>query len=143
MFIIKKKNPSQTEIGEHSGITSASVNWHIKRFEDAKIIDENREGRFKHYKLPGDSKLIVATLKNFYLSVWDRRSNGLAEMFLSMCRVRLLRKCEWRGRLMTDFMYMPIWLLLSWLIYCRQTMKLTVSPVKMVVGQDPSMQEEN
>jgi hypothetical protein len=28
--------------------------------------------------------MIVATLKNFYPSVWDRWSNRLAEMFLSM-----------------------------------------------------------
>jgi DNA-binding MarR family transcriptional regulator len=70
MFIIEKKNPSQTETGEHSGISSTSVNWHIKRFEDAKIIDEIMEDRFKHYKLGGDCKLmIVATLKNFYSSV--------------------------------------------------------------------------
>jgi DNA-binding transcriptional ArsR family regulator len=66
MSIIEKKNLLQTEIGEHSAISLTSVNWHIKRFEDAKIIDETMEGRFKHYKLRSSSKLVVATLKNFY-----------------------------------------------------------------------------
>jgi DNA-binding transcriptional ArsR family regulator len=84
MFIVERKSPSQTEICEHVGISPASVNWHIRRLEDSKIIDEVREGRFKRYRLRGDSRLVAAMLKNFYPTVWDRWSNRLAEMFLSM-----------------------------------------------------------
>ena len=84
MFIVERKSPSQTEIGEYIGISSASVNWHIMRLKDSEIIDEVREGRFKRYKLRGDSGQVVAMLKNFYPSIWDRWSNRLAEMFLSM-----------------------------------------------------------
>lgn len=84
MFIVERKNPSQTEIGGYVGISSASVNWHINRLEDSKIIDGVREGKFMRYKLRGDSKQVAAMLKNFYPSIWDRWSNRLAEMFLSM-----------------------------------------------------------
>jgi predicted transcriptional regulator len=84
MFIVERKNPSQTEIVDHIGISPASVNWHINRLEDSKIIDGVREGRFKKYKLRGDSRLVAAMLRNFYPTVWDRWSNRLAEMFLSM-----------------------------------------------------------
>jgi predicted transcriptional regulator len=84
MFIVEQKSPSQTEIGEYVGISPASVNWHIKRLEDLRIVDGIREGRFKRYKLRGDSRQVVAMLKNFYPSIWDRWSNRLAEMFLSM-----------------------------------------------------------
>lgn len=84
MFIIEQKSPAQTEISEHVGISSASVNWHIKRLEDSKIIEGIREGRFRRYRLRGDSRLVAAMLKNFYPTIWDRWSNRLAEMFLSM-----------------------------------------------------------
>ena len=84
MFIVEQKNPSQTEIGKHMEISAASVTWHIKRLKDSRIIDEIREGKFKRYKLRGDSKQVVAMLKNFYPSIWDKWSNRLAEMFLSM-----------------------------------------------------------
>ncbi len=84
MFIVERKSPSQTEIGKHIGMSPASVNWHIKRLEDSRIIDEVREGRFKRYRLRGDSRLVAAMLKNFYPTIWDRWSNRLAEMFLSM-----------------------------------------------------------
>lgn len=84
MFIVERKSPTQTEIVEHAKISPASVNWHIKRLEDSGIIDEIREGRFKRYRLRGDSRLVAAMLKNFYPTIWDRWSNRLAEMFLSM-----------------------------------------------------------
>jgi predicted transcriptional regulator len=84
MFIVERKSPSQSEIVEHIEISPASVNWHINRLKDSKIIDEVREGRFKRYKLRGDTRLVAAMLKNFYPTIWDRWSNRLAEMFLSM-----------------------------------------------------------
>lgn len=88
MFIVERKSPTQTEIGEHVGIAPPSVSWHIKHLEDSKIIDEIREGRFKRYRLRSDSRLVAAMLKNFYPNIWDRWSNRLAEMFLSMSSVK-------------------------------------------------------
>ena len=85
MFIIEqKKSPSQSEISKHIGISSASVSWQIKRLQDHKVIDEIKEGKFKRYKLHGDSNQVVALLKNYYPSIWNRWSNRLAEMFLSL-----------------------------------------------------------
>ena len=84
MFIIEQNYPSQTEIGKHVGISSASVSWQIKRLQDSKIIDEAKEGKFKRYKLHGDSKQVIALLRNYYPDIWSRWSNRLAEMFLSL-----------------------------------------------------------
>ena len=85
MFIIEQKYPpSQSEISKHIGISSPSVSLQIKRLQDYKVIDEIKEGRFKRYKLHGDSKQVVAFLKNYYPNIWNRWSNRLAEMFLSL-----------------------------------------------------------
>jgi predicted transcriptional regulator len=84
MFIVEKKYPSQTEISNHVGISSASVSWHIKRLLDSRIIDEIKEGKFKRYKLHGDSKRVIALLRNYYPDIWSRWSNRLAEIFLSL-----------------------------------------------------------
>jgi Mn-dependent DtxR family transcriptional regulator len=87
MFIIEQKNyPSQSEISKHIGISPASVSWQIKRLQDYGIIDEIKEGKFKRYKLHGDSKQVVALLKNYYPSIWNRWSNRLAELFLSLSK---------------------------------------------------------
>ena len=85
MFIIEqKKYPSQGEISKHIGISSPSISWQIKRLQDYGIIDEIKEGKFKRYKLHGDSKQFVGLLKNYYPSIWNRWSNRLAEIFLSL-----------------------------------------------------------
>ena len=85
MFIIEqKKYPSQSEISKHIAISSPSVSWQIKRLQDYRVIDEIREGKFKRYKLHGDSKQFVALLRNYYPSIWNKWSNRLAEIFLSL-----------------------------------------------------------
>ena len=84
MFIIEQKYPSQSEISKHIGISSASISWQIKRLQDYRVIEEIKEGRFKRYKLHGDSKKFVALLKNYYPSIWNRWSSRLAEIFLSL-----------------------------------------------------------
>jgi predicted transcriptional regulator len=84
MFIIEQKYPSQSDISKHIGISSASVSLQIKRLQDYRVIDEIKEGKFKRYKLHGDSQQFVALLKNYYPSIWSRWSNRLAEIFLSL-----------------------------------------------------------
>lgn len=88
MFIIERKNPTQSDIVNKIGISAASVNWHVRRLIAFKIIDELREGKYKRYQLYDldDSKFIVALLKNYYPGIWDKWSNRLAEMFLSLSR---------------------------------------------------------
>jgi predicted transcriptional regulator len=84
MFIIEQNYPSQIEIGRRFGVSSASISWQIKRLLDYGIIDEIKEGKFKRYKLHGESQQFVSLLKNYYPSIWNRWSNRLAEIFLSL-----------------------------------------------------------
>ena len=84
MFIVEQSYPSQTEISKHIGISPASISLQLKRLQDHRIVDEIKEGKFKRYKLHGDSKQVVALLRNYYPGIWSRWSNRLAEMFLSL-----------------------------------------------------------
>jgi predicted transcriptional regulator len=84
MFIIEQNAPSQGKISRHMAISSASVAWQVKRLQDYRLIDEIKEGKFKRFKLRGDSKQVVSFLKNYYPSIWNRWSNRLAKMFLSL-----------------------------------------------------------
>ncbi len=90
MFIIERKNPTQTDIVNSIGISAASVNWHIKHLIDFKIIERAKRGKYTIYQLSHsiDSKNIVTLLKNYYPSIWDKWSDRLAEMFLSLSRGR-------------------------------------------------------
>ncbi|MGN6624781.1 MAG: winged helix-turn-helix transcriptional regulator [Candidatus Nitrosocosmicus sp.] len=89
MFIAEKSSPTQTDIAKKLRIAPASINWHLKRLLNANIIREIKDGKYKRYILsPDTSSLNVGKLlKNYYPSTWDKWSNRLAEMFLSLSSV--------------------------------------------------------
>jgi hypothetical protein len=54
---------------------------------DLNLIDEVREGKYKRYKLCDDSidsRLIVELLKTHHPNLWNKWSNRLVEIFLSL-----------------------------------------------------------
>ena len=86
IFIIEQKNPTQTDIAERIGVSAASVSWHVSRLAELGVINEIKEGKYKRYQLNGDPRNLASLMKNYYPSLWDRWSNRLAEMFLSMSK---------------------------------------------------------
>ena len=86
LMIVLEQKPTQTDIANIIKISSASVNWHIKRLVELGLIVEQREGKFKRYTLGIDSKQIVSLMKNYHPNLWNKWSNRLAEMFLSLSR---------------------------------------------------------
>jgi predicted transcriptional regulator len=86
MFIIEQGNPTHTEIAAKIVISPASVNWHIRRLIELDLITEEKDGKYKRYLLRGDSRPVIALLRSYYPTIWDKWSNRLAEMFLSLSR---------------------------------------------------------
>lgn len=86
LLILEKKNPTQTDIVNFMQLSSPSINWHIKRLLDLGLIVENKDGKFKRYTFGIDTKYIISLMKSYHPNIWNRWSNRLAEMFLSMSR---------------------------------------------------------
>lgn len=86
IFIIEQKNPTQRDIADRIGVSAASVSWHAKRLAELGIIAETREGKYKRYQVRADPKSLMLLMKNYYPSLWDRWSNRLAELFLTLSR---------------------------------------------------------
>ena len=86
LLILEKKNPTQTDIVNIIKISSASVNWHIKKLLELGLVLENRDGKFKRYALGIDSKHVVSLMRNYHPNIWNVWSNRLAEMFLSLSK---------------------------------------------------------
>ena len=86
LLVILEQKPTQTDISNIIKISSASVNWHIKRLVDLGLILEQKDGKFKRYTLGIDSKNIVSLMKNYHPNIWNKWSNRLAEMFLSLSK---------------------------------------------------------
>jgi len=83
-YIVEEKNPSQSDIVNYIKISNAAVNWHISRLTELDLINENKDGKFKRYKLNVDSKYLIALMKNYYPNIWKIWSSRIAETFLSL-----------------------------------------------------------
>jgi predicted transcriptional regulator len=89
MLIIERQAPTQTEIVSSVGISAASVKWHIGHLINFKLIEEVKEGRYKRYQLrdrEASSRYITMLMRNYYPNIWDKWSNRLAEIFLSLSK---------------------------------------------------------
>lgn len=86
MFIIEEHAPTQTDIANRIQISSPSISWYVKRLIEIKLIVEIKDGRYKRYQLRDKetSKYITALMRNYYPTIWDRWSDRLAEIFLSL-----------------------------------------------------------
>lgn len=87
LFIIEQREPTQSDIVNRIGVSAPSISWHLSRLVDTKVVMETREGRHKRYALRGDPKRVVSLLKTHFPSFWNRWSDRLAELFLSLSRV--------------------------------------------------------
>jgi predicted transcriptional regulator len=88
MFIVEQQHaPTQTDIVNSIRISASSVNWHIKRLIEFRLVREIKEGKYKRYQLEDrkvSSKYIAALMRNYYPAVWEKWSDRLIEIFLSL-----------------------------------------------------------
>lgn len=86
MTVIEKQSPTQTDIVKRVGISGPSVSWHLKRLMAIKLLEEIKDGKHKRYKVFDitTSKYITTLMRNYYPTVWNKWSNRLIEIFLSL-----------------------------------------------------------
>jgi predicted transcriptional regulator len=89
MFIVEQQAPTQSDIVNSIGISASSVNWHLKRLIEFKLVEEIKEGKYKRYQLQDrkvSSKYITTLMRNYYPVIWEKWSDRLIDIFLSMSR---------------------------------------------------------
>jgi predicted transcriptional regulator len=82
LFIITRKNPTQTDLIRLTGITASSMNWHISRLLELNLIHESRSGKYKRYRLAADPNIIIEIIRNYRPGIWDRWNGRLTEVVL-------------------------------------------------------------
>ncbi len=90
MFIIEQGNPTQTDIARKIKISAPSINWHLQRLLNSNLIEELKDRKYKRYIINSEisSLYIAKLLKNYYPNIWDKWSDRLAEMFLSLSSIK-------------------------------------------------------
>jgi predicted transcriptional regulator len=89
MYIVEQQAPTQTDIVNSIGLSSSSVNWHMRRLTDFRLVEEIKEGKYRRYQLRNrkvSSKYITALMRNYYPAIWEKWSDRLIDIFLSISR---------------------------------------------------------
>jgi DNA-binding transcriptional regulator GbsR (MarR family) len=89
MLIVERQALTQTDIVNSIGLSASSVNWHMKRLIDFRLVEEIKEGKYKRYQLQDrkvSSRYITALMRNYYPAIWEKWSDRLIDIFLSMSR---------------------------------------------------------
>ncbi len=89
MFLVEQHAPTQTDIVKDTGLSHTSINWHMRRLIDLRLVSEIKEGKYKIYQLEdrkATSKYITALMRNYYPAIWEKWSDRLIEIFLSLSR---------------------------------------------------------
>lgn len=86
MIIIENQTPTQKEIATIMKISGSSVNWHLQRLIAVKLVEEIKNTRYKRYRIidKETSKYITTLMQNYYPHIWNRWSNRLIDVFLSL-----------------------------------------------------------
>ena len=77
--------PTQAEIVKEVGISHASINWHMQRLIALDVIEVIKEGNYKRYRIIGNHERwvnMLAFMKNYYPSLWNKWSSRITEFFL-------------------------------------------------------------
>jgi predicted transcriptional regulator len=89
MFLVEQQTPTQTDIVNNTALSASTINWHMGRLISLRLVRELKEGKHKRYQLEesrASSKYITALMRNYYPAIWEKWSDRLIDIFLSMSR---------------------------------------------------------
>jgi DNA-binding MarR family transcriptional regulator len=82
--IIEKPNTSQEELAGATMVSQPTVSWHLKRLVDLGILEKQQTGRIVTYRVADfGAAEIVAFLKSYHPTVWEKWSSRLADIFIA------------------------------------------------------------
>lgn len=84
LYLIENPGATQTEISTHLGFAAPSISWHMSRLIEIGLVRSHKDGRFVKYDIVGDVKEIIAFLKSYYPTIWEKLSDRLADLFLDI-----------------------------------------------------------
>ena len=88
LFLMRNPEAIQKEVSEHVGISPASVSWHMRRLSRAGLVEARRQGTNVRYLVSGNHSEILALLRGYHPTIWERWSDRLAESLMEIPQTR-------------------------------------------------------
>jgi predicted transcriptional regulator len=80
--LIRNPNSSQEALSVATGISQATVSWHLKRLVDLGIVSRSQQGRVSSYNV-ARAEEVAGFIKAYHPTVWERWSSRLADIFMA------------------------------------------------------------
>jgi len=88
LFLIRKPEATQKELSEYSGISAATVAWHMRRLSGSGLIETKREGPNVKYVVRGRHQEIVELLQSYHPAIWEKWADRLTDALLEITETR-------------------------------------------------------
>jgi predicted transcriptional regulator len=86
LFLIENPDATQKELSEYVRISAASINWHMRRLSDTRLVEAKHDRTNVRYSVLDDRAEILALLRSYHPAVWERWADRLANIILDMER---------------------------------------------------------
>jgi len=80
LFLMQNPEATQKELAGYAMISPSSINWHMRRLSKSGLIETKHEAGSVRYLVKVDRPQLVALLKNYHPTVWERWADRLADI---------------------------------------------------------------
>ena len=80
LYLLQNPNSTQKALTDYTGMSPATINWHMKRLELAGLVKARHEGQFVKYIVTADHADILRLLKVYHPGIWERLADRLADI---------------------------------------------------------------
>lgn len=84
VHIINNPTLSQNQIARLTGLTPATISWHMKRLRELGVIERSRSGKTVSYNVVGNKEEIERFVRNYHPGFLERLSSKLADIVLEL-----------------------------------------------------------
>ena len=80
LFLIQNPNATQKELAGYARISPSSINWHMRRLSKSRLVETKHEGASVRYLLNVNRADVLALLRSYHPSVWEKWADRLADL---------------------------------------------------------------
>jgi predicted transcriptional regulator len=80
LYLLRTPDATQKELSEFAKVSPSSVSWHMKRLDQAGLVETRRQGGFAYYMVKGDPARILHLLKDYHPRIWETWAERLADL---------------------------------------------------------------
>ena len=88
LFLIQNPDATQKEVSEYAEISPVSINWHITRLSNSGLVGAKHGGSNVRYFVRGNNAEIIALLRSYHPTVWERWADRLAGVLAEISEAR-------------------------------------------------------